>query len=149
MTDVIAIDFDGTLAEHRYPDIGAEVPGAFAWLRQYQAAGVKLILWTMRSDGPRQGPTLTDAVKWCRKRGVEFWGVNSNPEQHGWTTSPKAYAPLYIDDAAFGCPLRGSARAGGRDMVDWDVVGPAVAEMLGLAGPAANDGAAASDNGGR
>jgi hypothetical protein len=90
---IICVDFDGTLCDHRFPDIGGEVPGAFHWLKQFQAAGAKLILWTMRSDlrnpaddgkGPTPGAKadrdyLTAAVEWCRERGVEFWGVNQNP----------------------------------------------------------------------
>jgi hypothetical protein len=133
---VIGVDFDGTLAEHEFPDIGLPVPGAFEWLKKFQAAGAKLMLWTMRSDGrvadgsPENGPVLTEAVEFCRKHGVEFWAVNENPEQRSWTGSNKQYAHAYIDDAAVGCPLRPSRRAGGRPMVDWDVVGPMVMELL-------------------
>lgn len=133
--NLIAVDFDGTIVDHRFPDIGAESPGAFRWLKQWQEAGAKLILWTMRSDdrqgeGPENGPVLSDAVEFCRKNGVEFWAVNSNPQQCSWTRSPKVYAHLYVDDAAFGVPLRENPRSGGRPMVDWDVVGPAVLAMI-------------------
>jgi hypothetical protein len=121
---IFAIDFDGTLAEHKFPDIGNEVPGAFAVLKDLQAAGHRLILWTMRSDGrepdgsPENGPVLSDAVAWCKERGVEFWSVNGNPGQGSWTQSPKCYAHVYIDDAALGCPLRESFGVA-RPMVDW------------------------------
>ena len=125
----IAIDFDGTLVDHRYPDIGAEVPAAFEWCRQLAAAGAKLILWTMRSDSVKAGPVLTDAVAFCRERGVEFAGVNVNPGQD-WSTSPKAYAHVYVDDAAFGCPLRDNPRAGGRPYADWERIGPAVMALV-------------------
>jgi hypothetical protein len=131
---MIAVDFDGTLAEHRYPDIGAEVPGAVRWCKAFQAAGAKLILWTMRSGGEvrdKEGfDPLAAAVEWCRARGLEFWGVNENPEQRSWTESPKAYAHIYIDDAAAGCPIRESPRAGARPFVDWDILGPAVLAMV-------------------
>jgi hypothetical protein len=112
------------------------VPGAFEWMKKWQEAGAKLILWTMRSDGrtadgsKENGPVLTDAVNFCREHGVEFWGVNRNPDQGGWTQSPKAYASIYVDDAAFGCPLRPASKRGVRPMVDWSVVGPAVLEIL-------------------
>jgi hypothetical protein len=122
---IIAIDFDGTLAEHKFPDIGNEVPGAFGVLKELQAAGHKLILWTMRNDregdSKENGPVLSEAVAWCRERGVEFWGVNLNPDQHSWTQSPKQYANIYIDDAALGCPLRESFEVD-RPMVDWSEV---------------------------
>ena len=117
----VAVDFDGTLVDCRYPDVGAEVPGAVTWLRKLQEAGASLILWTMRS-----GRTLEDAVTWCESRGIRLFGVNVNPTQEWWTASPKAYAHVYVDDAAVGCPLRINPRAGGWPMVDWDVVGPAV-----------------------
>jgi hypothetical protein len=125
---LLAIDFDGTIVEHRYPRIGAPVPGAIQWLRRFQELDARLILWTMRSDSPQSGPMLTEAVAFCRSQGVNFFGVNGNPEQQSWTSSPKAYAKVYIDDAAFGCPL--VFPPGGRPYVDWDVVGPAVESRL-------------------
>lgn len=126
---VICIDFDGTLVEHRYPDIGAELPGAFEWLRKFQEAGAKLILWTMRGDA-QDGPMLSQAVEFCRQRGIEFFAVNDNPSQHSWTNSRKCHANIYIDDAAYGCPLRQSARLGGRPCVNWDKVGPKVLALI-------------------
>lgn len=127
----IAIDFDGTIVDHRYPEIGKPVPGAIDWIKRFQAAGAKVILWTMRSDSRNDGPTLTQAVDYLRGNGIELFGVNGNPTQGEWTTSPKAFAHLYIDDAALGCPLRENPRAGGRPFVDWDAVGPAVMAKLG------------------
>jgi FMN phosphatase YigB (HAD superfamily) len=128
---IIAIDFDGTLCDHRFPEIGNEVPEAFKYLKEFQEAGAKLVLWTMRSDGREDGfNPLTEAIEWCKERGIEFWSHNSNPEQSSWTSSPKCYAHLYIDDAAFGCPLKTNPRSGGRPFVDWNVVGPMVMEMI-------------------
>jgi hypothetical protein len=122
----IAVDFDGTIVEHKFPDIGRPVPGAFDWMKRFQEAGAKLILWTMRSDGKVNGPVLTEAVEFCRKHGIEFHGVNTNPSQCSWTQSPKAYAHIYVDDAAACCPLVESKEVGARPMVDWSVVGPRV-----------------------
>lgn len=134
---ILAIDFDGTIVDHRFPEIGDAVPGAFDWLKAFQEAGAKLILWTMRSDDREDGGNyLTDAIQFCRKNGVEFWAHNTNPEQNSWTESPKAYAHVYIDDAAFGCPLRNNPRLGGRPFVDWDTVGPVVMAMLAKKGAA-------------
>lgn len=124
----IAVDFDGTIADHEFPDIGKPVPGAFEWLKRFQEAGADLILWTMRSDGQDVGDVLTDAVDFCRDNGIEFAFVNENPQS--WTTSQKAYAHAYIDDAAVGCPLHENPRMGGKPFVDWDVVGPCVMAMI-------------------
>lgn len=130
MKTIIAVDFDGTIAEHKYPDIGRPIPGAFHWLKKFKDAGAVLILWTMRSDEGGNGSTLTEAVEFCQTNGIEFYGINENPTQRSWTTSPKAYAHVYIDDAAFGCPLIESKELGARMMVDWDKVGPAVMERI-------------------
>lgn len=126
----IAIDFDGTIVDHRFPDIGVDVPGAFRWMKLWQEAGAKLILWTMRSDGDNCGPVLTQAVDFCRSKCIEFYGVNENPSQHTWTKSPKVYAHFYVDDSAAGCPLHDNPRLGGRPYVDWDVVGPMVMAQI-------------------
>lgn len=113
---IIGVDFDGTMSEHVYPDIGKEVPLAFKTCKQLQEDGHKLILYTMRS-----GEELDQAVKWCKEKGVEFWGINNNPHQHTWTQSPKVYAHIYIDDATYGCPLI-TLVGYNRPMVDWSAV---------------------------
>ena len=97
---IIAVDFDGTCVEHNYPAIGMEVEGAVDVLRALNKRGHRIILNTMRS-----GEKLDAAVKWFRDRRVELWAVNRNPEQEEWTSSPKVYADLYIDDSALGCPI--------------------------------------------
>lgn len=127
---IIAVDFDGTIAENRFPDIGREVPGAFDWMKRFVEAGAKLVLYTMRSDGQKYGDVLTKAVEFCRERGIEFYGVNTNPDQGSWTSSPKAYAQIYIDDAAAGCPLAESKEMGCRPYVDWEAVGPLVLSQI-------------------
>lgn len=130
MAYTIAVDFDGTLAEHRYPDIGPPVPGIAYWLTEFRRQGCKLILLTMRSDDGPDGPTLTQAVEWCSRLGLVFDHVNCNPDQDSWTSSRKVYANIYIDDAALGCPLRQSMRDGGRPVVDWDLCGPMVLRRM-------------------
>lgn len=123
----IAIDFDGTIADHVFPEIGEPVPGAFEWIRKFRDAGATLVLWTMRSDGGEHGDVLTEAVEFCFEHGIDFDYVNENPQD--WTTSPKAYAKTYIDDNAWGCPLKDNPN-GGRPYVDWDEVGPGVMELI-------------------
>jgi len=98
---IVAIDFDGTIVEHRYPAVGAPVPGALDVMRKINKnPNNKIILYTMRS-----GVELQEAVDYLESNGIKLYGVNNNPDQHKWTKSPKAYAELYIDDAALGCPL--------------------------------------------
>ncbi len=124
----ICVDFDGTVVDHRYPDIGEPVPGAVKWLRRLQRYGAKLILFTMRSDQPGH-LLLAEAVRYLEKSGIELYGVNRNPDQDSWTDSPKAYGEVYIDDSAFGCPLI-FPKGFSRPCVDWQRVGPPVEHML-------------------
>lgn len=119
----IAVDFDGTIVEHEYPDIGAPVTNALIVLRDLQKLGHKLILYTMRS-----GQELQDAVDYMANNDIELYGVNENPSQKNWTQSPKVYANLYVDDAAVGCPL--IRPTGRRAYVDWIQVRQTIVERL-------------------
>jgi hypothetical protein len=124
----ICVDFDGTIVDHRYPEIGQPVPDAIKWLKIFVRHGAKVILYTMRSDDGVAPGALTDAVNYLESEGVKLFAVNSNPGQEEWTSSPKVYGDVYIDDAAFGCPLimpKGFARP----CVNWKEVGPAVEHM--------------------
>lgn len=112
----IAIDFDGTCVAHEYPYIGKDI-GAVPVLKKIVANGHKLILNTMRS-----GKELRDAENWFKENDIPLFGSNINPTQHRWTNSTKAYANLYIDDAALGCPLKYNTDTNIRPYVDWDKV---------------------------
>jgi hypothetical protein len=95
----IAVDFDGTMVEHRYPEIGKEKPFAFETLRALQKEGHRLILWTIRS-----GAELDTAVEYCRKQGVEFYAINKSypEEEFSASDSRKIEADIYIDDRNLG-----------------------------------------------
>jgi hypothetical protein len=95
----IAVDFDGTIVEHAYPEIGKEMLFAFLTLKELNKNGVRLILWTFRS-----GKELEEAVEYCRKNGIEFYAVNKNyPEEvMNETISRKIDADIFIDDRNLG-----------------------------------------------
>lgn len=112
---IITVDFDGTCVTHEFPLVGRDI-GAQEVLRDLVARGDKLILYTMRSGGP-----LVDAIRWFRDRGISLYGINGNPTQHTWTSSPKVYAEVYIDDASLGAPLIRDASTT-RPYIDWDYV---------------------------
>ena len=125
----ICVDFDGTIVDHRFPEIGNPAPHAIEWLLRWQELGASLILFTMRSDGGRFGDVLSAAVAYLENNNIRFFGVNHNPQQSSWTSSPKAYGQIYIDDSAFGCPMihpDGFARP----CVDWSIVGPSIEKIL-------------------
>ena len=96
----IAVDFDGTIVTHEYPNIGKELPFAVETLRQLQRDGHKIILWSVR-----EGQLLEEAIEWCRARGLEFYASNKDyPEE---TRQDKHYsrklkAELFIDDRNLG-----------------------------------------------
>ncbi len=96
---IIAVDFDGTVVEHRYPEIGPEMLFAFSTLRELKKRGHRLILWTYR-----HGEYMDAAVSYCRKNGLEFYAVNENfpGETKMEMGSRKIYADVYIDDRNLG-----------------------------------------------
>ncbi|HKJ43916.1 MAG TPA: hypothetical protein VKA27_17595 [Sunxiuqinia sp.] len=96
---IIAVDFDGTIVQHKYPQIGRELPFATLTLRKLQEKGHRLILWTFR-----KGKDLDDAVNFCESKGVEFYAVNRNyPEEvDDADFGRKIHADVYIDDRNLG-----------------------------------------------
>jgi hypothetical protein len=95
----IAVDFDGTIVDHEYPNIGKEKLFAFLTLKELDKMGAKLILWTFR-----HGKELEEAVEFCKANGVEFYAVNRNypEEKFDETISRKIDADIYIDDKNLG-----------------------------------------------
>ncbi|MBO4730899.1 MAG: hypothetical protein J5593_05440 [Bacteroidaceae bacterium] len=97
---LIAVDFDGTIVEHKYPAIGREIPFATETLKHLIRDGHRLILWTIR-----HGRTLQEAIDWCKERGVEFYAVNSDYAEQDVANeerSPKVKCDIYIDDRNVG-----------------------------------------------
>ncbi len=97
---VIAVDFDGTIVEHKYPKIGKEIPFAIQTLKMLQQKDFRIILWTVR-----HGKELEEALQFCYDRGLEFYAVNKNFPEEKYPTdevSRKIVADIYIDDRNFG-----------------------------------------------
>ena len=95
---VIAVDFDGTLCENKWPEIGEANEQLISYLKAERDRGTKLILWTCRC-----GRELDDAIGWCEERGLYFDAVNNNlPElvQAFGDNPRKVNADLYLDDKA-------------------------------------------------
>jgi hypothetical protein len=109
----ICIDFDGTCVTHDYPNVGKDI-GSAPLLKRLSDEGHNLILFTMRS-----GKELNDAVEWFKENNIPLYGIQKNPTQESWTTSPKAYGQLYIDDAALGAPLVINPKLSSRPYIDW------------------------------
>lgn len=100
---IIAVDFDGTLCENNWPEIGEPKKEVITYLKERQAAGDKLILWTCRV-----GEMLEKAVKWCIEQALKFDAVNENlPEviKDFGSDTRKIFANEYIDDRNAWLPL--------------------------------------------
>ncbi|HCX99160.1 MAG TPA: hydrolase [Bacteroidales bacterium] len=95
----VAVDFDGTVVENKFPDIGKPMLFAFETLKAMQQKGMLLILWTVRN-----GKELDEAIEFCRANGVEFYAVNANypEEQFDAEVSRKIEADVFIDDRNIG-----------------------------------------------
>jgi hypothetical protein len=99
---IYAVDFDGTLCESCYPEIGKPNKNLIRFLIAEQARGARVILWTCRC-----GEYLQQAVAWCRLQGLVFDAVNENlPEyiEKFDNDCRKIYADIYIDDKAVSRP---------------------------------------------
>lgn len=96
---VWAVDFDGTLCDNRWPNIGDPHKEMIQILKLAQSSGVKLILWTCR-----EGDLLQAAVDWCKSQDLYFDAINDNlPDRvEAYGRNPrKIGADLYVDDRAF------------------------------------------------
>lgn len=96
LPQIIAVDFDGTLCEECWPEIGNPNLKLIGELIYRRSLGDKLILWTCRTGLP-----LAQAIKWCKNYGLSFDAVNENLpeiiEKYG-SESRKISADIYIDD---------------------------------------------------
>lgn len=99
---IIAVDFDGTLVEDKFPDIGEPIREVMDYIKSLKRAGAKIILWTCRN-----GKALEEALQFCTDHKLYFDAVNKNlpeiQELYGGDTR-KVFADVYIDDKAFEAP---------------------------------------------
>lgn len=94
---ILAVDFDGTLCENAYPDIGLPKHDIIKSVMKCASKGYKIILWTCRNR-----ESLSEALEWCKGLGLEFDAVNTNlpevQEFFGGGDTRKVFADLYLDD---------------------------------------------------
>lgn len=106
---ILAIDYDGTITDHAFPEIGNPMPYAVEVIKELKKQGHKLILWTAREDEvPYNINTqyLTNAVNWCKERGLEFDAINTGLPEDDWrgehTLKRKPHVDFFIDDRNIG-----------------------------------------------
>jgi len=93
---IIAVDFDGTLCEMKWPGIGKPNLRLISVLIKMREAGNDLILWTCRET-----ENLDSAIEWCKSFGLHFDKVNEDSDSSQWEPGRKVVADIYIDDRAF------------------------------------------------
>jgi HK97 family phage prohead protease len=104
---IYAVDFDGTLVENIFPKIGAIRRHVFDFIKEKQAAGNTIILWTCR-----EGEMLNEAVAFCKSNGLTFDLINENTDAVKKTykgDSRKVIADYYIDDKSLLIPKKKEA----------------------------------------
>lgn len=95
---IIAVDFDGTLCENRYPTFGEPRKDVIEKLIKEQQAGARVILWTCR-----RGEDLAAAIYWSLEQGLVFDAINENLKEtteYFGGDGRKIYADEYWDDRA-------------------------------------------------
>lgn len=96
MRKILAVDFDGTIVENKFPFIGELLPNAKEVINRFvEDYGCDVIVWTCRT-----GKSLEETRSFLDKAGVKYSKINENSERVPFTTSNKIYADLYIDDKA-------------------------------------------------
>lgn len=92
----IAVDFDGTIVENKYPGIGDPIPGAIQTLQAWKARGHTIIINSCRS-----GVHQAQMEAWLIRNHVAHDYINENDpartEQYG-SDCRKISADIYIDD---------------------------------------------------
>ena len=95
-SEIIGIDFDGTLFENSWPDNYREPRiQIIEWAKKCKSQGAYLILVTCR-----EGKLAEDAVKACAQYGLVFDAVNQNHPEHikKYGDCRKIYCDIYLDD---------------------------------------------------
>lgn len=95
---IVAVDFDGTMCESDWPEIGRENKNMLKVVPMLRELGAIVILWSCREEDD-----LQDAIDWCAERGVTFDAANDNcdciKDYFEWNTR-KIHADEYWDDKA-------------------------------------------------
>jgi predicted mannosyl-3-phosphoglycerate phosphatase (HAD superfamily) len=119
---LIYLDFDGTVVEHAYPEIGADNPNALKVIRRLQDAGHSIILNTYRAD--LNDGSLQEALNYLHHPGrnllliSEHTPLKINPPNWNWDQAVKDNT-LFIDDVSSGTPMIQNVQLPFGQQVDW------------------------------
>ena len=142
---VVGVDFDNTIVIDEWPEIGALIPGAIETIKELQAKGHKIVLYTQRNDdyycycpelveyGEKYGKTFKDTVdllkptiKLLSDEGISLDAINENPwfEAECHDNGRKVYFDVLIDDHCAGIPRKTVKNSKDEwcEIVDWDAL---------------------------
>jgi hypothetical protein len=101
----IAVDFDGTLCDFNYPDIGPPKPGAIEALTRFRAEGYQVVIWSCRTcsyymdifcpdgEAPADRKVYQDMKAWLDRHGVPYDWIDMGDKG-------KPMCDFYVDDKA-------------------------------------------------
>jgi hypothetical protein len=103
---VVLVDFDGTLCEFQYPDMGDPIPGAQEFMRSLFARGLQPVIWSSRMSPAiyteeERAEAVENIACWAHRFGIPYHAIDTG-------ASGKRLCVAYVDD-------RGVAARG-----DWD-----------------------------
>ena len=98
---IFAIDFDGTIVEACYPEIGEELPDAIKTIKALHDEGHQILIWTCRTLSHKMAPGLHEMIAWLDERDCPYEAINCNIFGAEFFSMPKVYADVYIDDKSF------------------------------------------------
>lgn len=106
MQPTVAVDFDGTLCEWKFPEIGEAKEGAAQALQRMRDAGYSILIWSCRTShwhydifgGDPEQPTLDrqrvrEMREWLELHHIPFDEIDDG-------SRGKPLADFYIDDKA-------------------------------------------------
>jgi hypothetical protein len=95
---VVAVDFDNTIVNSNYPQIGEPKPMAVTALKLFNYIGIRTVIWTCRSN-------LEPIKTWLDVYDIEVDAINSNDaltedewEKYNYKESRKILYDVLIDD---------------------------------------------------
>lgn len=97
---IFAIDFDGTIVDDKFPEIGALKPDAVRVIRRLLDKGHKMILWTSRANDKKRD-YFNEAINLLMYCGIRPHAINKNIDRDEVWGIPKVLADFYLDDKSF------------------------------------------------
>jgi len=99
---VFAIDFDGTIVEDKYPEIGKLRPGAKRVINKLYEKGHTIIIWTCRCNQNREILDKEIMIDFLLLNKIKYHKINDNPDCVYFGCYPKIYYNYIIDDKQIG-----------------------------------------------